>query len=195
MFDKPSGNNNTKGWSRNTILAICLVILVACGIYRYAEDWVRKQSVFLLEMPASASVYSTHKSLLSDLSHQDILRLEGNATLKFPTSAHEIYANMFGKQSNNVRFSMKASEFSGFIKTTLCKQPRENYIPTNTEIASQYAYVIEWWRPFEAKTLERCSGSSEDVSQMIYADMTDPDTYIIYIENNALSATPALPTP
>src|SRR5664279_870300 len=95
--------------------------------------------------------YHLYKATLTELTNSDISMLEGNADMKFPASAHEIYAYVSGFREvyTAVRFSMKASELPTFIKTTLCDKPLENFIPT-----ANLKNYLGRFSPYQGKALQ-----------------------------------------
>ncbi len=107
----------------------------------------------------------------------EISSIEGNAEIKFPSSAHEIHAYTTGLQDIFIMvcFSMDASELTDFMKTTLCDQPLDNSLPQTVESN------FNWWVPDQARHAEQCSGEKDHSRQQVIIDMSDEDVYIIYV--------------
>ena len=112
----------------------------------------------------------------------EILSIEGNAEIKLPPSAHEIYAYTSGMREIfiMVRFSMNASELPEFMESTLCDQP----LAKSTELQNTLAERFEWWVPDQAEHAEVCSGKEEHSYQEIIVDMSDNDEYIVYVRTS-----------
>ena len=112
----------------------------------------------------------------------EISSIEDNAKIKFPPSAHEIYAYTTGLRDIYimVRFSMNASEISEFMDSTLCDQPLAK--PTALHQTGEDRF--DWWVPDQAQYSEECFGEKEHSHQQIIIDMSDTDVYIIYVSTS-----------
>ncbi len=109
----------------------------------------------------------------------EILAVEGNAEIKFPPSAHEIYAYTTGIQDIDIRvkFSMNAGELSEFLNNTICNLPL-----VKTEVTQNLPENnSDWWIPEKAKYSEECYGEKEFSHQHIIIDMSDQEVYIVYV--------------
>jgi hypothetical protein len=104
--------------------------------------------------------------------------IEGNAEFKFPSSSRDIYAYTTGFQDIFIqtRFTIDAEELQEFISSTRCEEPLQRVSLGGS------SSKINWWKLSEAKTVMGCSGSTEHFGQMVYIDMTNPETYIVYVE-------------
>lgn len=129
--------------------------------------------------------YTVCAHKLSEISASDIVMFEGNADIKFPASAQEIYAYTTGfrEMYTAVRFSIKPGEFPAFLKTTLCGESLQTIVPNATQRAGNYGN-IPWANPYHAQKLQYCTGASKSASQSIHVDMSDPSTYIIFISDS-----------
>ena len=110
----------------------------------------------------------------------EILAIEGNAGIIFPDSTREVYAYTTGLRDIFVmaRFEIDADELDVFVGSTLCSQA--------LSIASEGAYQKlegnpSWWEPYKSTHLEECYGEAERSRQHILVDMTDTETYIVYV--------------
>jgi hypothetical protein len=112
----------------------------------------------------------------------ELLAVEGNAEIKFPPSAHEIYAYTTGIQDIDirVRFSMNASELSEFMNNTICNQPLEK----TEAIQNLSDNNSDWWIPEKAEYSEECYGEKEFSHQHIIIDMSDQEVYIVYVSTS-----------
>jgi hypothetical protein len=113
----------------------------------------------------------------------ELSAIEGNADIKFPPSAHEIYAYTTGMRDIfiMVRFSMQPSELSEFIDNTICNQPLSKSVPSSHE---QVENDPDWWTPNKAQHLEECSGKEEHSRQHVLIDMTNEEVYIVYVSTS-----------
>jgi hypothetical protein len=104
--------------------------------------------------------------------------IEANMDIQLPPSAREIqyYYTGFREFSMYVRFTMVSSDLPQFLDSTLCETPLREYDPSRQGTAPP-----DWWRPVDAERLQGCSGGREGFQQVIRIDMTDPDTYIVYV--------------
>ncbi len=112
----------------------------------------------------------------------EILAVEGNAEIKFPPSAHEIYAYTTGIQDIDirVRFSMNADELSEFLNNTICSLPL-----VKTEVTQNLPENnSDWWIPEKAKYSEECYGEKAFSQQHIIIDMSDQEVYIVYVSTS-----------
>jgi hypothetical protein len=117
-----------------------------------------------------------------------IASLEGNAEIKLPSSAREIYAYTTGFQEIyiQVRFTMDAGELAVFLENTLCRAPLADISTSKLAAGSGDP---SWWEPEKARHLETCQGvkaysSTASARQTIYVDMTDPAVYIVYVSTS-----------
>ena len=175
-----------------SIQRLALLILIILGLSALFYTWAIP--LFTLANTPPSEEYQVYKAALTEIPVDDISMLEGNADFKFPPSAHEIYGYVTGFREVDtfVRFSMKASELPAFIKTTLCDKPLENFEPTAEQ--KEQKDFLGWWKAYQAKTLQRCLGKSESANQAVFVDMTDPETYIVYIGDSTPITVRSLPT-
>ena len=112
----------------------------------------------------------------------EILAMEGNAEIKLPPSAHEIYTYTTGMRDIfiMVRFSMNASELPEFMDSTLCDQPLAKSPGGQETVEDRF----DWWIPDQAEYSETCSGEKEISHQQIIIDMSDKDVYIVYVSTS-----------
>lgn len=108
--------------------------------------------------------------------------IEGNASIKLPPSATEIYEYTTGFRDISVwvRFNINPSELEGFLETTLCDQPLTIDDPQAHE---SYDYM-PWWNLNKAQHLETCNVALEPDHQQIWVDWSDPNSFIIYVANS-----------
>ena len=117
-----------------------------------------------------------------------IAAIEGNAEIKIPPSAREIYSYTTGFREISImaRFTIKADELSAFMENTLCKEPLHQISPSAQR---NHSNDQTWWEPNLASHLEGCSSVKElsptaHVGQEILIDMTNPNNYIIYVSTS-----------
>ena len=115
----------------------------------------------------------------------EIEAIKGNAEIKFPPSAREIYSYTTGFQDIfiTVRFTINAEELPMFLESTRCNGPLQKVSPSEQLSHSQGQ---SWWEPNLAGQLEKCDGSrslspSAHLGQEIYVDATNSKYYIIYV--------------
>ena len=149
-------------------LILLLVSLISCSPIESST-----------EIPVEGVAY-TYQPVPTNM--PELSAVEGNAEIKFPPSAHEIYAYTTGIRDIDirVRFSMNASELSEFMINTICNQPLEKVevVQNLTENNS------EWWIPEKAKYSEECYGEKGFSHQQIIIDMSDQEVYIVYVRTS-----------
>ncbi len=126
------------------------------------------------------SAYS-YQSVPTDI--YEINALEGNAEIKLPDSAREIYTYTTGFRDIFVmtRFEMHAYELPEFLDSTLCVQPLKS---TSPGLQDQLDSNPSWWKPHQSKHLEECYGEDTHSHQHVLVDMTDSEIYIVYVSNS-----------
>jgi len=112
----------------------------------------------------------------------EIEAIEGNAEIKLPPSAHEIYAYTTGLRDIfiMVRFSMDASELPEFMKSTLCDRP----LAQSTAEQEASGNRFEWWVPDQAQYSEECNAEKGNSHQQIIIDMSNSEEYIVYVSTS-----------
>ena len=130
-------------------------------------------------LPVESFEAHTYQPVPTDM--QEISAIEGNANIKFPPSAHEIYAYTTGFRdiSIQVRFSMQSSELPEFLNNTLCNQPLATSSPQE-----QYQSDLDWWVLSQAQHLEECFGKTEHSRQHLFVDMTNEEVYVVYVSTS-----------
>lgn len=178
MPDKPPINRTPL----NRWLAI-LAMVMLCPAIVYIYVWFYDSMKG--EFDTNTETYESYQPVPTDL--PAMAMLEGNADMKFPPSAHEIYGYVTGFRElyTDVRFSVKANELAGFLKTTLCDEPLQIIVPTTEqkELELQQASRI-WFRPYQAEVLQECSAEKGPSHQRILVDITDPQIYIVYVSDS-----------
>jgi hypothetical protein len=158
---------------RKIILVIALAILVVClGGFVWLLWSLRNFDPF---------TSSTYQPVPTDT--YEIAVLEGNADIKLPESAREIYTYTTGFREIFVmsRFEIDANELEEFIDSTLCTQPLER---TSPRLQPKLEGNPSWWTPYTAEHLEECYGENEHSHQHVLVDMTASDIYIVYVSNS-----------
>ncbi len=132
-------------------------------------------------IPVESFEAHSYQPVLTDI--PEISAIEGNADIKFPPSAHEIYAYTTGLRDIfiMVRFSMQSSELSEFMGNTLCNQSLSKSAPSSQE---QLQNDPDWWTPNKAQHLEECSGEEGHSHQYVLIDMTNEEIYIVYVSTS-----------
>ncbi len=114
----------------------------------------------------------------------EIKIIEGNAEIKVPPSAREIYSYQGGFQEIfiMVRLTIDAKDLPQFLAGTRCTEPLYNVSPSEQP---SHSFGQSWWEPNLAGQLERCQGGRSSISaryrQEILVDITNPEYYIIYV--------------
>jgi hypothetical protein len=115
----------------------------------------------------------------------EIQAIEGNAEIKIPPSARDIYSYMTGVQEIfvMVRFTINADELPMFLESTLCDEPLQKVSPSSQP---SHTFDQDWWEPNLAVELESCDGGRElsettHFGQEILVDTTNSEYYIIYV--------------
>ena len=149
-------------------ISLLLVISVSCSAIESST-----------EIPIEGVSY-TYQPIPTNM--PELLAVEGNAEIKFPPSAHEIYAYTTGIRDIDisVRFSMTASELSEFMKNTICS---ETLVKTEA-IQGLSENNSDWWTPEKAEYSEECYGEKGFSHQHIIIDMSDQEVYIVYIKTS-----------
>jgi hypothetical protein len=116
-----------------------------------------------------------------------IAAIEGNAEIKIPPSAREIYSYTTGFREISImaRLTINAAELSAFMESTLCKEPLQQISPSTQSSNSN----LTWWQPDRASHLEGCNSVRElsptaHVVQKVLVDMTNQNNYIIYVSTS-----------
>lgn len=112
--------------------------------------------------------------------------IEGNADIKIPSSATEIYAFTTGFRDvdANVRFILEAVKLPEFLENTLCAEALREVSPSDY---GKSELDPSWWEPNLAEHLEECETEKElsptlHTFQRILVDMTNPSLYIVYVQ-------------
>ncbi len=158
-----------------------VILFICLSIFSFMLWKVRLQSSTFNSTSSTPLSEFEANEYSPDLSNAELISaIENNAEFKFPASARDIYAYISGFQDIFIqtKFTIKAKELQELISSTRCnkslqalKIPLENTISTPA-----------WWKLSEAKTVMTCSGTTETFGQTVYIDMTNTDTYIVYIE-------------
>jgi hypothetical protein len=113
----------------------------------------------------------------------EVSRIEGNADIILPPSAHDVYVYTAGFREidTRMRFSMSAKELDEFMKSTLCQEPLR-WMKTRPQSNSDG--TSDWWTPNQAKHLEGCNGSKGHSHQTIMIERTDVDVYFVFVSTS-----------
>jgi hypothetical protein len=148
-----------------TILAITAVIVLILGI------------VFLL------SVRILHPGAPAEYGPGDVRgrsELEGNTGTKIPASATGIYGTVdgLGDITTHLRFTLPSADLAEFISSTACTAPL-----VDGDIRAQLRGVPDrsWWAPEKAGKYGSCMAATARLAQLVFVDMTDPQSYIVYV--------------
>jgi hypothetical protein len=177
--EQPSSHAKRSSCLRTVIVGIVIVAL--CYVLVTALSSVILRNVKL--DPLSAYSYQAVPTNTYELS-----AIEGNAEIKLPSSAREIYAYTSGFQDIfiMVRFTVDPEELSEFMKNALCTESLRQVSPQRQEKLSGDP---SWWELARAEHLESCSGvkeysSTQQCKQTIFVDKTNPENYIIYVSTS-----------
>ncbi len=141
-----------------TLFGACLLLTCACVLGMW---WLKDYTPF--------SADTTDRAII-----------EGNAEIKLPPSTSHLYGHTEGLNHIFTRasFAMDASDLVSFLRGTHCSESLSRVDPKKYEAASSSA---PWWNPAHAQDLYACWGGTEDFHQTILVDMTDPQTYMVYV--------------
>ena len=154
-------------------IRIAVAIIIILGLF------------FLLLWKATATlvfIRNLSSTPVSEFSAEtnDRTILEGNADIKIPSSAIDIhgFTDGFRDIDTYIRFTIPSNDLKTFLASTVCSEPL-----SKQDIRDQIkGYpVFEWWHPETTTDYMSCSGSEEHIGQTIFVDMTNSDTYVIYI--------------
>jgi hypothetical protein len=131
--------------------------------------------------PVQEFEYKAFYPQLSEI--EDISLIEGNANIIIPPSSQDIYVYTTGLREidTQVRFSMKSSELSEFISSTLCTEPLEEFLPTPP---TQEGRSFPWWIPDQALSSEKCYGENDYDHQLVIIDKSDAEIFIVYVSTS-----------
>lgn len=150
-------------WDRQSCIVrlLGLVVLSCILVAGYAVWWVTHSDPFS-----------------SDSADPDFL--EANTEIRFPPSAREIRAHTegFREISTLVRFTMSPADLPQFLDSTLCSVPPALADPS---LQPRGVGAPSWWRPMDAERLQECLGERVDFYQHVLVDVSNPNTYIVYV--------------
>jgi hypothetical protein len=197
VTDNKASNSKVKTSWQKVLIFLGGIIGFACLLFVGWLIWTFKDYE-----PFSSRTY---QPVPTDI-HQ-ISAIEGNANIRLPPSAHEIYAYTTGFReiSIMVRFSMDASELAEFMGSTLCEQslveiPQELYVQEVDDdilqlrlpkpggavpvTSRKFSGDPDWWLLHQAQYAEECYGKNKYSHQHILIDMSEQDVYIVYVSNS-----------
>ena len=157
LHENQSSNRNWQKWIAILIGVMVLVFCIAIGMVFWS--------------------LRDYDPLSADTNDPSII--EGNAEITLPPSVHNIQSHHEGLReiAVQVRFVMSANELPGFLEQHCKTEP--NVSDIRQEL--QQRLDREWWTPTKATRFQWCSGDRENFSQTIFVDMTDSETYIVYV--------------
>jgi hypothetical protein len=135
----------------------CLVIIAAGLVAWYLKDW---------------DPFTTDEA--------DPATINANAQIELPPSTRDIHVRVSGFReiSTHVRFAIDATDLPQFLDSTLCNEP---LAPTNPAFQEEGSGDLSWWRPGDAQRLQECVGKRTGFYQHVLVDVSNPDTYIVYV--------------
>ena len=124
----------------------------------------------------------------------DLDVIEADAEIKIPSSAREIHAMISGAQEVEawVRLDLPIEELAEFLRNSQCYTP---LTPIDLAKITIYELDPEWWRPNEARQLEKCTGGHAYLYQQIWVDRTNPEIATIYVFSATADFTNFTPEP
>ncbi len=173
MTDNQSSNSKVKITWRKVLVSLGAIIGFACLFF----------VIWLMNFdPLSSYAYQPNPTDTYEIS-----LIEGNADIKIPDSATEIYTFTTGFRDIdvNVRFILDAAELPEFMANTLCVEPLKEVTPSDY---GKSEVDPSWWNDLRlAKHLEECKiekefSPNEHTFQRILIDMTNPSSYIVYVQ-------------
>jgi hypothetical protein len=179
VTNNQSSNSKAKITWRKVLVSLSAIIGFTCLLFVIWLIWEVKNFD-----PLSSETYQPNPTDTYEISI-----IEGNADIKIPSSATEIYAFTTGFRDidANVRFVLDAAQLPEFLKGTLCTtEPLKEVSPSDYE---RPELLPSWWTPNLAKHLEECNIEkeflpTEHTFQQILVDMTNPNSYIIFVETS-----------
>jgi hypothetical protein len=116
----------------------------------------------------------------------DIQWIEANAEIELPESARGIHAHTEGFRElfTFTRFTIDSKDYRVFLLSTHCSTEPEQLDPTLMPTQTSYYSQYSWWNPSSAKTIYECSGSTEHFYQVVRIDMSDDDSFTIYVSGS-----------
>lgn len=153
-----------------------IFIVVICVFVIGTILWVRRLVKIVETIPSENEGYS-YQTVPTDI--YIISGLEGNASIKLPPSAIEIYdyESGFREIFTMVRFTMEPKDLEVFMASTLCTQP----LAEINHPEERFGGEPDWWIPNQAQQSQGCEGESESTVQHVIIDMSSKDKYIVYV--------------
>jgi hypothetical protein len=112
---------------------------------------------------------------------EDPVIIEGNARITLPDSAQDVHAHVEGFQETFIqtRFVIPSSDLPEFLASTLCNN--RSFSTSDIRLLLEDSLDRPWWKPTSAEHFKWCEGSTDSFFQRILIDMSDPNTYIVFM--------------
>lgn len=166
-------------WIIRAFQGVFLVVIFLAMIGMFGMIWWINNS----QPPAAIESMTFYQP--APTSGSDLRAAEGDAEIKIPASARNIYATISGAQAIDVwvRLDLPAGDLPEFLANARCQSPLaaedpNAYAPSKP---NANARIGDWWQPYKAARLEGCSGIHDFLHQTILVDKTRNDIFIIYI--------------
>ncbi len=176
MTNNQSSNSKVKITWQKILVSLGAIIGFACLLFVIWLIWEIKNFD-----PLSSETFQPVPTDIYELSV-----IEGNASIKIPNDATEIYSITTGFRDIdiNVRFTIEADKLPKFMENTLCVEPLKEVNPSEY---GKWDLSPSWWEPHLAKHLEECKiekefSSNQHTFQRILVDMTNQSLYIVYVQ-------------
>jgi hypothetical protein len=160
------------------LLLISIFILLIVGLYSFSRK--------IDDTRYGEFTSNSFQPVPTDMS--EISAIEGNAEIKIPVNARNIYALTTGFRDIDifVRLDIEPDELPEFMQNTICDN---TLIEIDPKMQKKKAMELDWWVPNNAKILKSCTGiktisQNQHIQQSILIDMTNPMSYIVYVSTN-----------
>lgn len=158
--------------ARKTVLIAILVLLLLVSIALAA---------ILFWTAQHAPVMPIQDSRFGPVEVQDRTTLEGNTQTVIPASASGLHGIVNGSQQSittHMRFEIPPSDLDKFMQSTGCTTPL-----VSADIRSQLQTYPQrdWWMPQKAQKYASCNAVTEKVIQLVFVDLTNPASDIVYV--------------
>ncbi len=106
--------------------------------------------------------------------------LAGNTETQIPATATDIhgYITGFRDVTTYVRFTLPSSDLLHFLRSTACPPTLET---TDIRSDMQRLASFAWWQPGAATDYKWCDGTTQNLVQRVYLDLSDQNHVIVYI--------------
>ncbi len=154
--------------SKKTILVLAALFALSGAVVLVAFRWVRGS----LAPSPSVGEFSADTD--------DRAVLQANTGTILPSSATDVHGHVDGFRdvTTHLRFTIPAADLAAFMGTTACTTPLSS---ADIRPQLQGNPARSWWTPEKAGKYASCTAATDRLAQLVFVDMTDPDTDIVYL--------------